>query len=153
MNLTKITFSTLGAAALVLAGAGSANAGVAQSSGAVAAAAPGSLCEIQVSRVKALDLQENAGDEIRLKIGDKTSVTRPYTTAGQVRNVLGDNTYDLFTSPEVVKVVEVDGAVGQVVGSAASIPCVHRGPTKSLVSDATGDTIYEVTWYVNVLVP
>lgn len=150
MNITTITCSTLGATALLLAAVGSSPASAAGSSAAAATALPGSLCDIQVSRVKALDVQDNDNtDEIRLRIGDKTSVQRTYT-AGQLRNVLGDNTYDLFTSPELVRLVEVDGASTTVIGS-ASIPCVNRTAT-SLVSNASGDAIYEVTWDVDVLV-
>ena len=153
MKVTTIALSTLGTAALLLTGVGgmgSANASVAQSSGASAAALPGSLCDIQVSRVKALDVRDNSDgvDRIRMRIGDKTSVTRTYT-AGQVRNVLSDNTYDPFTSPELVKLVELDS--GTVIGS-ASIPCVNRTAT-SLVSTPSGGAIYEVTWDVDVLVP
>ena len=148
MNHTKIALSTLGAAALLLGGTGSAQAAVA--SAASTAALPGSLCDIQVSRVEALDIQDNDGrDEIRLRIGDKTSVTRNYVL-GQVRNVLSDNTYDLFTSPELVKVVEVDAAKTTVLSS-ATIPCVNRTAT-SVISDANGDGIYKVFWDVDVLV-
>jgi hypothetical protein len=147
MNLTKIALSTIGTAGLVLSGAGVAHASSAGTSGSAA----GSLCDIQVSRVEALDIQDNDGlDEIKLRIGDKTSVTRSYFT-GQIRNVLGDNTYDLFTSPELVKVVEVDTNKQTTLGS-ASIPCVARNAT-SLVSDSNSDAVYKVTWRVTVLVP
>lgn len=153
MNVTKITLATLGSAALLfthVGGMGSAHASVAQSAGASAAALPGSLCDIQVSRVEALDVRDNSDgvDSIRMRIGDKTSVTRTYT-AGQVRNVISDNTYDLFTSPEQVRLTEVDS--GTVIGS-ASIPCVARSAT-SLVSTPTGGAIYRVRWAVRVLVP
>jgi hypothetical protein len=57
---------------------------------------------------------------------------------------------DGASSPELVKVVEVDDAKTTVLSS-ATIPCVNRTAT-SVISDATGDGIYKVFWDVDVLV-
>ncbi len=149
---SRTIYAALGTATLAIAGLGTVGTPISASAATAAAAAtPGALCQIRVISVEARDIQEDVQgtDEIRLKLGNTRTVQRTYFE-GQLRNTLGDGS-DLFTAPERVRLLEVDGANEEVV-DAVTIPCVNRTDTTRLAS-ADGDTVYRVRWTVDVLIP
>jgi hypothetical protein len=137
------TTSTIGIAALVVAGAQATTA-----YGSAARPRAVDVCKLRVISVKALDLQEDAqgNDEIFLRLGDFRSATRRYTE-GQKRNVLGTDR-DVFVGNEPVRLVERDGGADDVLAT-RSIGCLEQLNQTSILADA--DAVYELKWQVRVL--
>ena len=142
MNLKRV--------AAVLSLAGGITAGFAGTSHAQTAMAGG--CELRVTEVRALDLQETPTDEIYLRVGDERTGTRTFTE-GQTREATELGNADQITefiAPggfTVVSVVEDDAAVDSVIGT-FRVPC----RTASVERDVSGaGAFYRVSYVVTQL--
>jgi len=147
MNTRRIALPALAATGLVLAAVGTAPAQAADP----ASRGPGDLCKVRVLSVQADNLQEdNQGeDEIFLKLGETRTTQRTYFL-GQKRNTLGDGE-DHFFGSERVKLIEHDNGVGNndLIDS-ARLQC-ESGQVISTLTDSSADTVYTVTWRVDIV--
>lgn len=109
-------------------------------------------CELRITEVQALDLQETPTDEIYLRVGDERTGTRTFTE-GQTREATDLGNADQITefiAPGgfvVVSVVEDDAAVDTVIGS-FRVPC-RSAAVERPVSGA--GAFYEVSYVVTQL--
>lgn len=109
-------------------------------------------CELRVTEVRALDLQETPTDEIYLRIGDERTNTRTFTE-GQTREASDLGNPDQITEfiPPggfvVVSVIEDDAAVDTVIGS-FRVPCRAVSAQKDL---AGAGAFYRVSYVVTQL--
>ncbi|HEX8870473.1 MAG TPA: hypothetical protein VF821_32710 [Lentzea sp.] len=142
MNLKRV--------AAVLSLAGGITAGFAGTSHAQTALSGG--CELRLTEVRALDLQETPTDEIYLRVGDERTGTRTFTE-GQTREATELGNSDQITefiAPGgfvVVSVVEDDPVVDTTIGT-FRVPC----RTASVQKDVAGaGAFYRVSYVVTQL--
>lgn len=109
-------------------------------------------CELRVTEVQALDLQETPTDEIYLRVGDERTGTRTFTE-GQTREATELGNADQITefiAPGgfvVVSVVEDDPVADTVIGS-FRVPC----RSASVERDVAGaGAFYRVSYVVTQL--
>lgn len=142
MNLERIAAVLSLAGGIAAATTGTSQAQVAMAGG----------CELRVTEVRALDLQETPTDEIYLRVGDERTGTRTFTE-GQTREAseLGNpDQIREFIAPRgfvVVSVVEDDPTVDDVIGS-FRVPC----RSASVERDVAGaGAFYRVSYVVTQL--
>lgn len=142
MNLKRV--------AAVLSLASGMAAGFAGTSHAQAAMAGG--CELRITEVQALDLQETPTDEIYLRVGDERTGARTFTE-GQTREATDLGNADQITEFIApggfvgVSVVEDDALVDTVIGS-FRVPC----KSASVERDVAGaGAFYRVSYVVTQL--
>lgn len=142
MNLKRVAAVLSLAGGIAAATTGTSQAQVAMAGG----------CELRVTEVRALDLQETPTDEIYLRVGDERTGTRTFTE-GQTREASDLGNADQITefiAPGgfvVVSVVEDDPTVDDVIGS-FRVPCRSAAVQRDV---AGAGAFYRVSYVVTQL--
>lgn len=142
MNLKRFAAVMSLAGGIAVATAGTSHAQAAMAGG----------CELRITEVRALDLQETPTDEIYLRVGDERTNMRTFTE-GQTREATDLGNADQITefiAPGgfvVVSVVEDDAVVDTTIGT-FRVPC----RTASVEKDVAGaGAFYRVSYVVTQL--
>jgi hypothetical protein len=135
-GITRLALPVLGVTGLVFATLGPL--------GSSAAVASQPTCRFTLNSVKALDLNDNDGqDETTVKLGDTNTGEKTYTD-NQIRRQFAN---DDFQGTERVRITERDAANVTLLGS-ANIPCANASASTDV--SGPGGAIYRLKW--NVLV-
>ena len=133
MKLCSTVLSTLGASGLLFVGFAGTPAPASASTGSAATSlAAAATCEVRVSSVRAVEVQEDVADEdeILLRLGNTSTPQHTYFE-GQLRNTLGDPG-EIFSGSLRARLVERDRGSATVIDS-ATLEC--RTQTRSVTFD------------------